>query len=240
VSAQRERLITIKEKTELTQYIQTKPYLRVLIPAIIGSVTEFTFVAAIGSLALKQATVTEGEFNDLLNRTRDDINGRLNAIATRIWYEGVNIVQGQYAVLNVYIQRADGRVTWASLKNYTFDPYPDVEWVKQNYAQSAEIAKSRWQEYVATLTAEEADAILDAAVSGYKQFMSGGQSKHVLAALKHAMRLGTVDRQIYVQKLQEAVQRYRLDSEKYGEIMGVVLRALDATVKLIVDFAKHR
>ena len=241
MSVPRERLIGVGERLELSQYVRAKPYLRVLIPGIVGSVIEFMFTASLGSIALRNAAIDANQYGTMLTRTRDDINARLTVIGHRIWFSTVSAQPGQYAVLNVYIQNANGSTTWGALENYTFDPYPDVEWAVQNYAESEQVAKARLAEYAQTLTVETADQILDAAAAGYAEFMGTATAKHVIAALKHAMRLGMVDRQYYIQRLQQGIeQNFKLDPEAYRHMAGAVLRALDGAVKLIIDYARNR
>ena len=237
-----ERLISIPDRVVITRYMAVKPYLRVLVPAITGAITQFTFAASLGGVALGQGRIDVNEFNELLTRTRADVNDKLNVIGHRIDYQVVNAAPGAYPVVSIWIRNTGGTVTWAELLDYQFSPYQNVDWIKQNYGESEAIAKGRWSEYAQLLTADFASQILDAAAEGYQAFMLGGTptGRQYVAALKHAMRLAMVDPNLYVQAVQGAVDRYRLDPEKYGYMMGVVGRAIDATVKLLVDYVQKR
>lgn len=140
-------------------------------------------------------------------------------------------------------------ITWAAIKQQVTDNGSYViqglsEDFSDDWVESLTLAKSRWSRFVNSLTPDMADKILSAAQIGYEEFMlnESPTPKQILAVTKHKIRLLSVDRNLYVNRTKEAIQRYELGYKdakvKYGEVMRYVGDALRAATRLTISVFK--
>jgi hypothetical protein len=87
------------------------------------------------------------------------------------------------------------------------------------YAQSKDIAKVRWAAYTELVQEDRVHEILELANMGYEVFMLEGTPtpRQIMAALKHKIKLMTVDPAEYIRRLKESVDKY-----EYGYQHGVM------------------
>ncbi|MEM4619803.1 MAG: hypothetical protein QW607_06265 [Desulfurococcaceae archaeon] len=112
----------------------------------------------------------------------------------------------------------------------------------EDWAESVDIAAKRYARYTQTLTAEDWNAIRETAVRGYQSFIGEAVSpKHRMAVIKHAIGLGSVDPEYYLQRIRESVEKYKMGYEmakmKFDRKQNVVIAGLAAARKFVEAFA---
>lgn len=230
------RIVSINERLLLTELKRLKPAYAPYLAAIQATTNELLGPMGFLAYGVVKGAVTDNLVDRYVVEATALINRKLAPLGVGVDLSARPVSQGL-------------SISWMATKEQVTDPGSYViqgltEDFSDDWAESLTLAVSRWTRFVNKLAPEAADKILKAAQIGYEQFMLSANPtpKHLLAVTKHKIRLLAVDRNLYVNRTKEAVQRYELGYKdakaKYGEVMRYVGDALRAATRLTISIFK--
>ncbi|RTZ83298.1 MAG: hypothetical protein DSY94_08555 [SAR324 cluster bacterium] len=217
------RLIPIEQKIELTKLINEKESRRYVVP-----VTMFLGVQYGSALAMVAAS---GYWDTNADKVVELYNQELQVAGQAIPILGklqVSIVEKNTVKVAVV---AEDKEVDAITYQFTEKQVADPELFKQT------IDRTEYERYVNALTEEEVRLILGEATRGYANFLGMTTPKHIMAILKHASRLASVDIGEYLQTIRGSVDKWETNLKTAAEVWG---KMINKVVAPAIEFAYRK
>ena len=197
------RLTPVELRILLTAYKEQKRTYAPFVAGVQAALNEAFGAIGVIAYGIAGGRLTQTELTQFADAVRPELQSRLSVLGVTFDFTAT---------------AAGGGVdlSWSATKGANSDSGThqirgNVEDFSDDYLQSLNIAVNRFARWAATVTADVADRILDAASEGYQRFMTEGTptAKQALAALKHKLRVAAVDRNLYVSQLQGSSTKYQ-------------------------------
>jgi hypothetical protein len=220
----------------LTQLKSQKPQYAPFVASIQAVLNESFGPLGILAYGVAGSRVTATDVNNYVSSVKSEIASKLQPLGVAFDFSASPTTGGL-------------TLSWTATKGTNSDTGShtitgNVEDVSDDWLQSLSIAANRFSRWVQTLDATKAKSILDAAAIGYQAFMTGGTptAKQQMAALKHQLRIKSVDPTLYIQQLSNGVNKYQVGyqaaADKYKTVVKWVMDALVGATKATISVVK--
>lgn len=227
------RIVTVDDRLVLTELKRLKSQYTPYIAAIQSASNEFLGPMGFLAYGIVGGRIDASVVNEYVRRAKPDFDNKLAPLGVTVTFSASPATGG----LSISWTAAKGAATDSG--SYTIQGL--AEDFSDDWADALTLAVNRWSRFVNALTPDVADKILKAAQAGYEEFITGGTptAKQLMAATKHKIRLSSVDRNLFINQIKGAINRYQAGYQgakaKYAEVFKYVGDALRAATKLTIS-----
>ncbi len=227
------RALPIEARIYLTELKAQKPAYAPYIAAIQSVYNEYFTAVAYIAYALGETDIPPEHISTTLSNIKSRVSNRLGILGVTVTLD--ETVAARTAEVAWQVQKGTNTATGS----YTITG--DVEDFSDDWLESKDLAVARWGRWAQTVDEDYADMVLNASAKSYYVYMTTSTTNpdHLLAAIKHSIKMAGVDRAMYVSHLQGAVSRfdegYQRGVDKYREVMRWVVDGLIGAARATIS-----